>query len=178
MCADDRSGLICVGAIAGAFGVRGEVRLKSFCAVPEDIAKYGPLYTGDGKKSFAVRVAGVARRSLRVRLAGVDSREQAKAMRGTRLYAHRSRLPRTENDEYYHVDIIGLQVVDREGLARGTIRAVENFGAGDLIEVEGDDGSISLIPFTRSAVPSIDVPLGFAVVDWSAAVTETGSDSR
>lgn len=178
MCADDVRNLICVGAIAGAFGVRGEVRLKSFCAVPEDIAAYGPLYSCDGKQSFDVRVAGAAKNSLLARLAGVDSRQQAEALKGTRLYAHRNRFPRTECDEYYHADIIGLKVVDCEGLTRGTIKAVENFGAGDLIEVESEDGSTELVPFTKTAVPSIDVPLGRAVVDWSAAVTDSGGRPR
>lgn len=170
----DIGNLICVGAIAGAFGVRGEVRLKSFCAVPEDIAAYGPLVSSDGAQSFDVSVCGGAKNSLLARLAGVDSRQQAEALRGTRLYAHRSRFPQTESDEYYHADIIGLKVVDREGLARGKVKAVENFGAGDLIEVETEDGSTELVPFTKAAVLSIDVPLGLAVVDWRSAVASGG----
>ena len=178
MCAADTRDLICVGAIAGAFGVRGELRLKSFCAVPENIAAYGPLYSCDGKQSFEVRVSGTAKNSLLVRLAGVDSREQAEALRGTRLYMRRNRLPQTGRDEFYHVDIIGLKVVDRDGLATGTIKAVENFGAGDLIEVESEDGSTELVPFTKSAVPFIDISRGLAVVDWSAGMTEGGSEPQ
>ena len=106
---------ICVGAIAGAFGVRGELRLKSFTATPEDIATYGPLETEDGACSFAVTLTGQTTNALTARLSGVQSKEEADALRGTQLYVARDRLPSLPDDEYYHADLIGLEVFDSGG---------------------------------------------------------------
>jgi len=98
---------VCVGAIAGAFGVRGEVRLKSFTAVPEAIADYGPLESEDGTRRFEVTITGRAKNALIARLSGIDSKEEAEALRGTRLHVARARLPEPEEDEFYHADLIG-----------------------------------------------------------------------
>ena len=105
MSAKDR---VCVGALAGAFGVKGEVRLKSFCAIPEDVANYGPLESEDGSRSFEVTLGKPIKNALSARLSGVRTKEQADALRGTRLYAPRDALPDLEDDEYYHADLIGL----------------------------------------------------------------------
>ena len=107
-------GLTCVGAIAGGFGVHGEVRLKSFCADPAAITGYAPLVTEDGR-SFAIRLLRPIAGAFAARLGGVDTREQAEALKGTRLYAPRDRLPPLPDDEFYHADLIGLEVVDTGG---------------------------------------------------------------
>lgn len=155
---------VCVGAIAGAFGVRGEVRLKSFCTVPEDIAAYGPLTTEDGGRSFAVRLTRPVTGGLGARLSGVETREQAEALRGTTLWAPRAALPSLPYDEFYHADLIGLPVFDPGGAPLGTVRAIFDHGAGDIVEVAGPGGTL-LLPFTRVVVPTVDLAAGRIVAD-------------
>lgn len=163
------SGQVCVGAIAGAFGVRGEARIKSFCAEPADIARYAPLSTEDGR-SFDLKITRPIKEGFAVRLSGVATREEAEALRGTRLYAPRERLPTLPDDEFYHADLIGLTVVDAGGAELGRVRAVHDFGAGDVLEVLGDREW--LIPFTRAAVPTVDLNARRIVVDLG----EVGDD--
>lgn len=155
---------ICVGAIAGAFGVRGEVRLKSFCARAEDIATYGPLATEDGKRSFAVKLTRPVNGGLGARLTGIDTKEQADALKGATLWADRAALPSLSDDEFYHVDLIGLEVVDPGGVSLGRVRAVHDHGAGDILEIQGHSG-VLLVPFTRAAVPTVDLTAGRIVAD-------------
>jgi 16S rRNA processing protein RimM len=157
---------ICVGTIAGAFGVQGEVRLKSFCADPEAIATYGPLYSEDGNRSFTIKLTRPVSGALGARLSGVTNKDQADALRGINLFADRDKLPSLPDDEFYHADLIGLEVRDTGGLLLGTIRAVHNHGAGDLLEVSGGGRKQPLlIPFTRASVPTVDLAAGRAVVD-------------
>jgi 16S rRNA processing protein RimM len=160
---------VCVGAIAGAFGVKGEVRIKSFCADPEAIAAYGPLWTEDGARSFTLRLTGAAPGALVGRLSGVATKEAADALRGTRLHADRDRLPPAGDDEFYHADLIGLPVFDTGGAPLGTVLAVHNHGASDILEVSGAGGTI-LLPFTRAAVPTVDLAAGRIVADPPEAV--------
>jgi len=160
------SNLVCVGAIAGAFGVKGEVRIKSFCAVPEDIAAYAPLTTEDGAKSFSLTIERPINNGFAARLGGVATKEQADALRGTRLYAPRDRLPSLPDDEFYHADLIGLPVTDTGGTALGRVIAVQNHGAGDLLEIKPDAPVSSvLLPFTRANVPTVDLAAGRIVAD-------------
>ncbi len=157
---------ICVGSIAGAFGVAGEVRLKSFCAEPEAIASYGALFTEDGSRSFVVKLTKAVAGGLGARLTGVATKEQADALRGTNLYVDRARLPSLPDDEYYHADLIGLEVRDTGGALLGQVRAVLNHGAGDLLEVMGPGlKQPLLIPFTMAIVPTVDLTLGRIVAD-------------
>ena len=157
---------ICVGTIAGAFGVQGEVRIKSFCADPEAIATYGPLFSEDGKHRFTLKLTRPVSGALGARLSGVTTKEQADALRGVNLYADRSKLPSLPDDEFYHADLIGLEVRDTGGVLLGTIRAVHNHGAGDLLEVMGPGRKQPLlIPFTRATVPTVDLAAGRAVAD-------------
>ena len=160
---------VCVGAIAGAFGVRGEVRLKSFCADPAAIATYGPLCTEDGGRSFAISLTGSVPQGFSARLSGVAGREAAEALRGVRLYADRARLPATGEDEFYHADLIGLPVQDTGGAVLGRVRAVMNHGASDILEVEGPGGVI-LLPFTHAVVPTVDLGRGVIVADPPAEI--------
>jgi 16S rRNA processing protein RimM len=156
---------ICVGAVAGAFGVKGEVRLKSFCVPPEAIAGYGPLWTEDGR-SFAVTLTRPVAGGLGARLSGVATKEAADALRGLRLHADRAALPVLPEDEYYHADLIGLAVRDPGGATLGHVRAVLNHGAGDLLEVAPEGGGEAvLVPFTRAIVPTVDLAAGCLVVD-------------
>lgn len=160
MAAADR---ICVGAIAGAFGVRGEVRLKSFTSEPGDIAGYGPLTTEDGKRAFTISLTRPVSGGFGARLSGVDSREAAEALKGTTLWAPREALPSLPDDEFYHADLIGLEVVDTGGQVLGRVRAIYDHGAGDILEVVGQQ--VLLLPFTRAVVPTVDLAAGRIVAD-------------
>lgn len=157
---------ICIGAIAGSFGVRGEVRLKSFTARPEDIAAYGPLATGDGATSYSVTLTGRTKNGFTARLGGVTTKEQAEALRGVRLYLDRDRLPNLPDDEFYHADLIGLAVYDTGGSLLGKVKSVLNHGASDLLEIQAEGtGEPVLLPFTRAAVPTVDLSAGRIVAD-------------
>ncbi|MEV8466251.1 ribosome maturation factor RimM [Fluviibacterium sp. DFM31] len=158
--------LICVGALSGAYGVRGEVRLKSFCAEPEAIADYAPLLSEDGRQTYTLRLTGQVKNGLTGRLGGVSTKEQADALKGTRLYAPRDRLPGLPDDEYYHTDLIGLEVLDTGGGLLGKVTAVHNHGATDLLEVRGAGLRDSvLLPFTLAHVPTVDLGAGRIIAD-------------
>lgn len=157
---------ICVGAIAGAFGVKGEVRLKSFCAQPEAIVAYAPLWTEDGSRSFTLKLTRGSGSGLTARLSGVTTKEEADALRGVELFADRDRLPNLPDDEFYHTDLIGLEVLDTGGALLGRVRAVHNHGAGDILEIYGPGRKTTLlIPFTRQAVPTVDLKAGRIIAD-------------
>lgn len=158
--------LICVGAIAGSFGVHGEVRLKSFTAEPTAIADYSPLTTEDGKDSYSVTLTRPIKNGFAARLGGVKTKEQADALKGVKLYAERSKLPDLPDDEYYHTDLIGLEVFDTGGTLLGRVKNVLNHGAADLLElsVSGQSDTV-LLPFTLDAVPTVDLASGRIVAD-------------
>tara|TARA_B100000963_G_scaffold174420_1_gene151733 strand:+ start:109 stop:615 length:507 start_codon:yes stop_codon:yes gene_type:complete len=160
------SELICVGAIAGAFGVKGEVRLKSFTSIPEAIADYAPLLTEKGEKKFDVVITGEIKNGLSARMSGVISKEEADKLKGTRLYVPRERLPQLPEDEYYHTDLIGLIVQNLEGSNIGRIKSVLNHGASDLLEIENKHENKSfLVPFTQEIVPKVDIKKSIVIID-------------
>jgi 16S rRNA processing protein RimM len=156
---------ILLGQIAGAFGVRGEVRLKSFCADPADIAAYGPLHSADGQVFRTIVITGATTGALIARIDGISTPEEADALKGQGLYAPRDRLPALPNDEYYHADLIGLTVQDSGGAVLGRVKAVLNHGAGDILEVERPGAEPVLLPFTLAAVPTVDLPQRRIVAD-------------
>ncbi|WP_428514362.1 ribosome maturation factor RimM [Roseovarius sp.] len=159
--------LVCIGAVAGAFGVRGELRLKSFTATPEDIATYGPVTSEDGIQSYTITLTGQATKgALIARLSGVATKEQADALRGLRLFVERDRLPALPDDEYYHADLIGLDVYDTGGTLLGRVKSVQNHGASDILEIHGPGlKSTVLLPFTLEAVPTVDLASGRIIAD-------------
>ena len=157
---------VCVGAIAGAFGVHGEVRLKSFTADPMAIEDYAPLTTEDGSRSFEVEISREIKNGFAARLTGIETKEEADALKGTRLFAPRDRLPNLPDDEFYHADLIGLDVFDTGGAPLGKVRAVHNHGASDLLELQVPGLSRTvLLPFTQAAVPTVDLTAGRIVAD-------------
>ncbi len=157
---------ICVGAISGAFGVTGEVRLKSFCSEPAAIADYGPLFTKDGSHSYTIKLTRPVAGGLGARLSGVTTKDQADALRGTELYVDRARLPKLPDDEYYYSDLTGLLVLDTGGVEVGRVIAVHNHGAGDILEIGGPGFKQALmLPFTMAAVPTVDLAAGRVIVD-------------
>lgn len=155
---------VCLGAIMGSYGVRGEARVKSFCAEPSAIGDYGTL-TDDAGRRYTVTVIRPVKGGYAVRLSGVSDKEAADALKGQRLWAPRSALPALPDDEFYHSDLIGLAAFDTGGVDLGRVHAVHDHGAGDLLELRPDGGESILVPFTCAAVPTIDLAAGRLIVD-------------
>jgi 16S rRNA processing protein RimM len=165
---------ICVGRIGAPHGVRGEVKLWPFTADPLAIGRYGELFTADGTRRFEVEALRPARDHMVARLKGIADRTAAEALRNLELFVPRDRLPEIEEpDEFYHADLIGLTACDRGGRTLGSIVAVYNFGAGDLLELKPDAGGDTvLVPFTQLTVPEIDMPAGRLVIDYDFDVAK------
>ena len=155
---------ICVARIGAAHGVRGEVKLWPFTQDPMAVLHYGPLSTKDGARQFEVARARVAKDHLVAALKGVATREDAERVNGIELYVARDKLPTTDDDEYYHADLIGLQAIDAQGETIGKVLAIHNFGAGDIIEIARAQGSSLLLPFTNAVVPAVDIAAGHVVI--------------
>src|SRR3954470_22700586 len=156
---------ICVARIGAAHGVRGEVKFWSFTADPAAVAGYGPFETADGRL-VEIDTLRPANEFFVARLKGVADRDAAERLRNVELFVPRERLPDTAAaDEFYHADLIGLAVVDAAGGPLGTVTAVHNFGAGDLIEVRAAAGRDTVVlPFTENVVPLVDIAGGRIVV--------------
>ena len=151
-----------LGEIGRPQGLQGEVRLRSFTEHPAAIAEYGPLEDETGTRLFEIETLRVTPKALSARIKGVTTRDEAEALTGTKLYAPHARLPAREEDEWYHADLIGLAATDKDGAAIGTVIAVHNFGAGDLLEIRpAEGGATVLVPFTRDTVPEVDVEGGW-----------------
>lgn len=166
---------ICVAQIGAAHGLKGEVRLWSFTQEPSAVAQYGALETEDGSRRLEIANLRAAKDCFIARLRGVDDRNAAEALRNVRLYVERGRLPETEDDDtFYHADLVGLAAVTRDGDTLGEVIAVQNFGAGDIIEIRRADGSAAMYPFTEDVVPEIDVEAGRMTI---VPPEETGDES-
>jgi 16S rRNA processing protein RimM len=161
----DPAELVLLGTVGAPRGIKGDIRIKSFTEAPEDIAAYGPLWNADATRSFSVRVIGEAKGQILARIDGVGDRTAAEALKGTALYVPRSALPAPDDDSYYLVDLIGLRVETAAGEAWGEVRAVHDFGAGDVLELAGGPHAGLMIPFTRDTVPEVDLTGGRLVID-------------
>ncbi len=158
-------GRVRLGVIVAPHGLRGEVRIKCFTEDPNAIAAYGPLSDQHGSRRFELEIAAPHKGGVRARIKGCTDRDQADALRGVILFVDRDALPQPETDEFYHADLEGLRVERARGGTIGMIAAVHNFGAGDLLEIRRPDEQALLIPFTREAVPEVDIEQGRIVID-------------
>ena len=156
---------ICVARIGAAHGVRGAVKLWTFTEDPLAVQRYGPLSTKDGARQFEVTHAREAKDHLVATLKGIATREDAERLNGVELYVARDQLPETDEDEYYHADLIGLAAVTAEDAPIGRVIAIHNFGAGDIIEIAPSHGSTMLLPFTNAVVPTVDLAGGRVVIE-------------
>jgi 16S rRNA processing protein RimM len=156
---------ICVARIGAAHGVRGAVKLWTFTEDPLAVKRYGPLLTKDGARQFEVTSAREAKGHLVASLKGVATREDAERLNGIELYIERDKLPATEQDEYYHADLIGLAAVSAADEPLGKVIAIHNFGAGDIIEIAPPAGATMLLPFTNAVVPAVDLASGRVVIE-------------
>jgi 16S rRNA processing protein RimM len=157
---------ICVARIGAAHGVRGEVKLWSFTQDPAAVADYGPLEMQDGTRRFEIESLRPAKDHFIAKLAGIDTRAAAEALCNLDLYVPRERLPAIEEaDTFYHADLIGLAAETTEGGVLGTVKALHNFGAGDIIEIAPAGGGETLmLPFDETTVPTIDLQAKRVVV--------------
>lgn len=154
---------VLLGVIAGAQGLKGAVKVKAFTASPENLGAYGPLHAKDGR-TFGVTSVKAAKDGAIVRFKGIDDRDSADRLKGVELFVAREALPATEDEEFYHADLIGLRAEDTEGRAMGIVRALHNFGAGNVLELVRDDGDEVFLPFTREVAREIDIAGGRMVI--------------
>lgn len=165
---------VCVGVVVGPHGIRGLVRVKSFTAEPEDVAAYGPLTDEATGRSLTLHVVGRSKGVVLCTIDSVDDRTGAEALKGVRLTVDRAVLPPVDDDdEFYHADLIGLRVeFADDGTELGRIAAVYDFGAGDVLEVRAQSGGVTLLPFTRAAVPVIDIAQGRVLAERLPGLAE------
>jgi 16S rRNA processing protein RimM len=156
--------LILVGRVAGAFGVKGEVRITAYTEDPVALARYRDLRRQDGSPALTLLSGRAQKGAVIGRAKEIATREDAEALRGLELYVPRALLPEPEEDEYYLADLIGLAAVSPDGAPVGRIKSVQNFGAGDLLEIEPEAGPSWWHPFTREAVPEVRIGEGRVVV--------------
>ncbi|MCA6118726.1 ribosome maturation factor RimM [Bradyrhizobium sp. WSM 1738] len=156
---------VCVARIGAAHGVRGAVKLWTFTEDPLAVRDYGPLMTKDGARQFEVTHVREAKDHLVVTLKGITTRDDAERLNGLELYVPRDRLPETDEDEYYHADLIGLAAVNAADEPLGRVVAIHNFGAGDIIEIAPATGATMLLPFTNAVVPIVDLAGGRVVIE-------------
>jgi 16S rRNA processing protein RimM len=176
-----RAGAVVVGRFGAAHGIRGEVRLKSFTQVPVDVAGYGTLTADDGR-TFEIMSARSAAGSsspdmLIVRVKGIDDRTAAEALTNLELSVPADRLPEAADEEFYHADLVGLAAETLSGESLGTVIAVQNYGAGDILEIAPKAGPTILVPFSRRAVPTVDIKGSRVVIDPPAGLFAGDDDA-
>lgn len=169
---------VCLGAFAGVHGVRGLLRVKPFTDAGEDIAAYGPVEDEAGKRNFRLTIKGRAKDMMLVQVDGITDRDQAQALKGIAFYVPRERLPEVEDDEFYHADLVGLTVELVDGTPLGRIKSMQDFGAGDLVEVEVSGGETVLLPFDATSVPEVDIAGGRMVVDPPVGLLDDDEDEH
>jgi 16S rRNA processing protein RimM len=170
---------VCVARIGAAHGIAGEVRLFTFTADPMAVTHYGPLQSEDGEQTLAIATARPGKGFLVARFAGIADRSAAERLCHVELYVPRERLPAPDEPEtYYHADLIGLVVDGTDGARLGTVAAVHDFGAGDLLEVApAGGGQAFLLPFTRAVVPVVDLAARRLVADPPAGLLPAARDA-
>src|SRR6201994_4410162 len=168
---------ICIARIGAAHGVRGAVKLWTFTEDPLAVMQYGALATKDGARSFEVANAREAKGHLVATLKGIATREEAERLNGIELYVARERLPATDDDEYYHADLIGLAAVSPAQEPTGRVVAIHNFGAGDIIEIAPPSGPTLLLPFTNAVVPTVDLAGGRVMIELPEEVEGDDPDA-
>ena len=155
---------ICLGKVTGPQGLDGSVKIKSYTAHPEDIASYGPLSDKEGTNEFQISILRSTKKGLVAKLGGILDRTAAESIKGMELYVTRDLLPELEEGEFYFSDLAGLDVVNIRGKMIGRVIKVDNFGAGDLIEISMGETNTYILPFSMQTVPVVDVAGGRVVV--------------
>ncbi len=170
------SSRICLGVIVGAKGIKGEVRIKSFTEDPFDVGSYGPVETEDGSRKWTVKVVGESKGTVTAQLKGLTDRNEAEALKGQKLYVDRSQLPEADDGTYYHADLVGLKAVLTTGEEIGSVLALYNFGAGDIIEVGHGQKDATLVPFSDEAVVEVNIEGGFIRIEPLPGLFDDGDE--
>lgn len=179
MTASSQDRLILLGQITGVHGIRGDVIVRTYTGDPASIAAYGPLTDKAGSRPLTLSVVRVSDKGVVARAKGVSDRNAAEALKGRELYVVRSKLPKTDEAEYYHADLIGLAAVTLEGADIGRIIAVQNYGAGDLLEIKmTGGGDTEFVPFTNACVPDVNISAGRVTVVMPEMVGEGEAESE
>jgi 16S rRNA processing protein RimM len=169
--------LILVGQVAGGFGVRGEVRVTAFTNDPLALKAYGPLLRADGSAGLTLTTARAAKGAVIGRAKEIETKEQADALRGLKLFVPRARFPAPDEDEVYVTDLIGLEARAPDGRVLGRVKAVQNFGASDMLEITpAEGGQTWYLPFTREATPELHIADGWILAVRPAEVGEREPD--
>ena len=179
----DRSKVkICVGTVSGPKGLDGSLRIRSYTTQPEDITSYGPVSDKTEKNHYDIHILQSTKKGLVVKISGIEDRDAAEAIKGLDLYVSRGSLPELDEGEFYFSDLIGLDAVNLNGSLIGKVKSVDNFGAGNVMELEMRDGNFRSLPFSLDVVPVVDIAGGRVVVkppteldiEDAADVMETG----
>ena len=155
---------VLLALVLGAHGLKGEVKMKIFAENPEALKSYGALTSGDGRQFEVSSLRAVKGDEALVQLKGFLDRNAAESLNGQHLYVPRSALPDPDEEEFYHADLIGLRAEDESGKVLGKIIGIQNFGAGDLIEIADEKGTTRFVAFTRETIPVVDLDAGRVVV--------------
>jgi len=164
---------VLLAAVIGAHGLKGEVKVKTFTETPSALARYASLHAKDGRVFHVAQLRAGRDDEAFVSFTDVVDRATAEGLKGLELYVARGELPATEKNEFYHADLIGLSAEDEEGRTIGTVKAIHNYGAGDVIEIARGEADTVMLPFSRDFVPTVDVPGGRIVIAVPEEV-ETG----
>lgn len=167
---------VCLGAIVGVHGIRGEVKIKCFCDDEKHLTAYGALSNEQGDMSLDIKIVGHSKDLLRAKIKGVEDRTTAESYVGTGLYIERDKLPQLEEEEFYHTDLIGLMVKNNQGEKIGEVNAIYNFGAGDILEIKSKDGVLEMLPFNKTFVPTINIKDGYIIVEMVLADEEAEAE--
>ncbi len=167
---------VCLGAIVGVHGIRGEVKIKCFCDDEKHLTAYGALSNEQGDMSLDIKIVGHSKDLLRAKIKGVEDRTTAENYIGTGLYIERDKLPSLDEEEFYHADLIGLDVRNNQGESLGEVNAIYNFGAGDILEIKSKDGVLEMLPFNKTFVPTINIKDGYIIVEMALADEEAEAE--
>jgi 16S rRNA processing protein RimM len=177
MTTNDKKDRVLLGEITGVHGIRGDLLVRSYTQTPDAIASYGPLADASGARRFSLKVVRSTDKGIVARVEGIVDRTAAEALRGTKLFVDRAQLPETGGSEFYHTDLIGLKAVSEDGAHLGEIVSVQNFGAGDLLELKLDSGAATeFIPFEDQWVPRVDIGSGLVVINRPVTVEASETD--
>lgn len=175
MTSSTQADLVAVGIIAGAHGIKGQVKVRSYTANPESILDYGALLNKEGTKRFEAKLDGKTANGLIVTLKGIRDRNAAELLRGVELFVNSANIPDTDEDEFYYNELVGLEVRDTTGEKIATVTGIYDFGAGDILEIRLlSTGKKEMFAFTRQNFPEIAAKKGYIVADLPETV-EAGS---
>ena len=171
---------VCIGKIVAAHGIKGEVKVRGVNQNPLDLDQYGAVENADASKKFTIKVVGLVSTNARVKIAGVNTRNEAEALIGTELYVPRSALPELDEEEFYLSDLIGLDVCLKTPDNKiGKVKAFQNYGAGDIIEIKLDgQKETEMLPFTKAYVPTIDIDDGYIIVSSATMIFAADDEDK